>query len=248
MTSSTTLYADPDTSGGVLTEIPTGELVETMSDLDSPGAWRYVRNPIEDNIDAMSDKPLSYQDGWVQCSSLEMAEYQIGDKVAVRFEVQSHPVLDVLKRMPPWKETSLPPWMAASVAEMCTGKVAGVVKSGRFLVQRPSGAIPERVATRAQFVVLPKDRWRQTAFAGAVGMAISLAFGLALHARSWLRGERFDIGRMAWPQLFGWATISIVALTPLTVGPCYVFTNSPGSTAAVVAWISQLFYFDLFGE
>lgn len=248
MSTPTKLYANADAACDVLAEIPSGELVETMSELDGYGEWRLVRSPVEQNIDVMSDKPLEFLDGWVQCSALELAEHQIGDKVTVRFEVGSHPVLDLLKKVPPWKGAPLPPWMAACVAEMATGKIGGVVKNGRFLVQRPAGAVPERVATSSELVVLPKDRWRQTAKAGVVGLAISLVFGTILHARSWLRGERSDIGRMAWPQLVGWAVLSTVAVVPFTVGPCYMFTNSPGSTALVVAWISQLFYFDLFGD
>lgn len=251
------LYREAAESAEVLEEVPAGELLiavgapEAAEPSPQLPEWLLVRVPAEDSIDVMSDKPLQYQDGWVRRPEVELAPLQLGDRVAARMEVHGHPVLNCLRQLPPWKGPdgeALPLWIRASVSELHTGKVDGVVKSGRFLVQRAAGAIPERVAGELDMFIRPKDRARQTFKAAALGLGLAAAFGLAGHTRGWLRGESMDSGRVAWPKLIGWLTLATVFLTPATAMPCFVFANSTGSTTCVVAWINLLLYADLFWE
>lgn len=232
----------------VLAELPAGELVETMLDVSSGAEWFLVRAPLEDEVQAMSDKPLEYRDGWLLRPALDRAEHQLGDSVAARIDVTTHPVVNAMKSLPPWRDSGVPDWVHASVAELYTGKVTGVTRHGRFLVQRPSGAVPERVASEPEMLLVPKERARLTFRAGLVGFAIAVLAGTAFHGRRWAKGERFDVGKMAWPQLVGWALIGAVFISPLATVPCIIFTNSQGSTALVVAWINLLLYNDYFGE
>ncbi|CAE8635169.1 unnamed protein product, partial [Polarella glacialis] len=149
--------------------------------------WMLVRAPAEEDIEIMGDKPLEYKDGWLHTpsSSLKVAELQLGDKVAARIDVPSHPVLDSLRALPPFKGgRKLPDWIVASVCELHTGKVGGVVKRGRFLVQRPSGAMPERIATEAAMLQVPKERARRTVLAAILGLGLSTLMGGLLHARA----------------------------------------------------------------
>lgn len=261
------LHAEADTAAVEVAELEAGDLVEAAADVDvvrlSPeGGWLLVRSPLEDKVDVMSDKPLQYQEGWLALvpsegmpndgavnagPCLERAEVQLGDRVAARVNVESHPVLDVLKKLPPW-QNGLPGWMVTSVSEIYTGKIGGIVKRGRFVVQRPSGAMPERIATKAALLILPRDRARQTAVAGFIGLGISVALGTAIHAHAWMRGHPVDSGLMAWTPLVGWLTLIVVFITPFAILPCYGFANSQASTACVVAWLNLLLYCDLFSE
>lgn len=251
LTADAQLYAETDVAAEPLAELSQGELVEAIGDIDE-GAhreWLLVRFPLEDQVESMSDKPLAYQNGWLFRASLQRAEHQLGDKVAALVDVSStHPVLGLLRKFPWWKHSGPPTWMASWVSELYTGKVEGVIQQERFLVQRPAGAMPERIATKTDLLVTPKARARQTATAGLVGLALSTIVGLGAHARAWLRGERPDTGRSAWPQLVGWASICAVLLTPAVALPCYGFANSQASTMCVVAGINLLLYRDLFGE
>mmetsp|Transcript_125908 Transcript_125908/g.350804 ORF Transcript_125908/g.350804 Transcript_125908/m.350804 type:complete len:317 (+) Transcript_125908:71-1021(+) len=251
LTAATPLRAEADAAAESLVELQRGELVEAIGDIDDSAfrEWLLVRAPLEDKVDSMSDKPLEYCTGWLHWPELEHAEHQLGDKVAARVDVaSSHPVLGLLRRLPPWREKGPPAWVSASVAELYPGSVEGVAQCGRFLVQRPSGALPERLATSAQLLVPPRARLRQTALAGLAGLALSALLGAGAHVRAWSRGEDLRVGRMAWPQFVGWASIAAVFLTPAAVLPCYGFANSQASTACVVACINLLFYNDLFGE
>mmetsp|Transcript_63832 Transcript_63832/g.128095 ORF Transcript_63832/g.128095 Transcript_63832/m.128095 type:complete len:109 (-) Transcript_63832:54-380(-) len=108
--------------------------------------------------------------------------------------------------------------------------------------------MPERIATSTELMIPPRARLRQTALAGLVGLALSAVLGVGVHAKAWVQGEKFDVGKMAWPQLVGWASIAAFFLTPAATLPCYGFANSQASTACVVACINMLFYNDLFGE
>mmetsp|Transcript_9971 Transcript_9971/g.22267 ORF Transcript_9971/g.22267 Transcript_9971/m.22267 type:complete len:307 (-) Transcript_9971:70-990(-) len=245
------LREEADAAAAVVAELPSGELVEAVGDADSELDWLLVRAPMEDEVNAMSDKPLLYQDGWLHGATLEAAEHQLGDKVAARIDPEAHPVVEALKTVLRWQgkpDASPPSWFIASVAELYTGKVAGVVRKGRFLVQRPSGAVPERVTMPPELLIVPRDRARKTALAGLLGFAFAASLGTSLHAIAWLRGEPVSLGRMAWPQLVTWLSISALLLTPGTVGPCIGFANSPASTGCVAAWINLLFYSDLFSE
>lgn len=250
----TELRQDADIHSEVIAELPCGLMVEAFGNIDESREWLLVRSPVEDKVDIMSDMPLEYQDGWLRHASVKRAEHQLGDRVAALTAPESHPLFEALRVLPPWRGgpctpgAPLPDWIIAAVSELHTGKIGGVVKEGRYVVQRPSGAMPARLATTHDLLLVPRDRARRTVLAGFIGLAISLAIGLAAHAGAWLRGERHDAGRMAWPQLVGWMSIVAVVLVPLTVMPCYTFANSQGSTMVVVAWINLLLYNDLFGE
>lgn len=256
----TKVHAEADAASAEVAELEEGHLVEAAGMVDLEGAppeggWLLVRSPLEDKLDVMSDKPLEYQDGWIPIETtegermVERAELQLGNKVAARVFVETHPVLDLLKKLPPWKESGLPEWMRAAVAELYTGKIGGVAKRSRFVVQRPSGAMPERVAVRVGMIIVPKDRARQTTIAGLLGLSASLLVGLGIHAYSWqVLGRPVDFGLMAWPPLVGWVTLILVFLTPVTIWPSYLFANSQAATACVVAWMNMLLYYDLFSE
>jgi len=246
--------------------------------LEPAGGWLLVRSPLEDRIDVMSDKPLEYQDGWLAVAApaleadfgtaspapapaeeaggaaalaleklLVPTDVQMGERVAARVLLETHPVLDALKKLPLFKD-GLPNWMPVSVAELYAGRIAGVAKRGRFILQRPSGAMPERVASVPEKLIRPKARMRQTTIAGILGLGLSLVLGLGLHARKWVRGEPLDAGRFALEPLVGWTTLLVVFLTPVTILPCFIFTNSQASTLVVVVWMNMLLYNDLFSE
>lgn len=245
------LLAEAQDGAETLAELPKGELVEAVGLKEASAElpeWLLVRSPAEEQIEIMSDKPLAYQDGWLSNAPLQPAEYQLGTRVAARVDVNSHPALDLLRQLPWWRGTTLPDWIVASVAELHKGKIGGVVKNGRYLVQRPAGAMPERVATTAALLITPKERAKRTVLAGFIGLVLSGLFGSAIHAWAWMRGERSDSGRVAWPKLVGWMTLITVILTPAAVLPCFGFANSPASTACVVAWINMLLYSDLFND
>lgn len=255
----TKVHAEASAASEELTELEEGAFVEVSGHVDVEGAppeggWLLVRSPLEDKMDVMSDKPLEYQDGWIPVATedgekmVERAELQLGQKVAARVFVETHPVLDLLKKLPPWKDGELPFWMRAAVAELYTGKIGGVAQRSRFVVQRPSGAMPERVAVKVDLLVLPKERARQTTLAGLLGLAISLAIGLGVHGLSWAQGRPTDYGLMAWQPLVGWVTLIFVFLTPVTIGPSYMFANSQAATCTIVAWMNMLLYYDLFSE
>lgn len=266
------LHTEPDVSSPILVELKQGELIETVAG-SLPAAtveedaaedvpeWLLVRSPSAEEIEIMSDKPLDYVDGWLHVDAetrraLEPAEHQLGDKIGARIDPPTHPVLDALRRLPPWRAPSglvkdakpLPKWMVASVYEIYTGKIEGSVKGGRFLVQRPSGAIPERVAHGPDLLVTPKQRWRKTLWAGLLGLTLSMLIGSCFHAKAWARGVNPNGGRMAWPQLVGWMTIISVFASPMIVGPCYLFVNSQAATVCTVTGLNMLLYVDLFGE
>merc|ERR1712217_926514 len=102
---------------------------------------------------------------------------------------------------------------------------------GRFLLQRPSGAIPERLALTTEFLVPPRDRKRYTGIAALIGLGISVIIGVGAHARYWIRGERFSAGTYNYTNFSAWLIFTALIITPLTAWPCYIFTNSTGATA-----------------
>lgn len=229
-------------------ELRAGELLEVVTaegTLESE--WLHVRSPTEEQIEIMSDKPLNYQVGWLHKAALEAAEHQLGERVAARIDIPNHPVLDIVKKLPPWQHRGeLPSWMGASVAELHPGFIGGVVRGGKFLVQRPSGAMPERIATTADLIVVPKERLRRTVIAAGLGLALSCLIGSATHLKEWRSGESSDLGRVSWPKLVGWLSIVVLVLTPAAIVPCFGFVNSPASTTCAVAFINLLLYSDLF--
>lgn len=251
------MHAEPDLASAGPTQLPSGEYIEadTKAVEEASGGWLLVRAPLEDKIQIMSEKPLEYQDGWLHKAPIEDAEFQLGSKVAALVHVPEHPVLEIIKKLPPWNKDGIPLWMKNSVAELYTGKVFGIVKKrdvddfGRFLVQRPSGSVPERVATTPDLLVGPKVRAKQTCIAGALGLVLAGVIGGGFHAKSWVRGDgEFSRGKFAWPQLVGWFSISALLITPIATWPCYIFANSQASTVCVVCWINLLLYADLFNE
>merc|ERR1712216_752755 len=171
-----------------------------------------------------------------------------GDKVAARVESTTHPVLEFMRFLPMWREAPLPKLMLEAVSEFHTGKIGGVVKKGRFLVQRPSGAIPERIAAEVEFLLVPRQRKRRTALSAFIGMVSALCLGTAMHSWKWLHGRPMDQGRFAWVNLVGYTTIVVVFLTPLMTWPCYSFSISLLSTATSIECLDLLFYFDLLTE
>ncbi|CAK9002093.1 unnamed protein product, partial [Durusdinium trenchii] len=133
----------------VLQDLTSGELLIGVGEealqvgSDVANGWLFVRRPTEESVEIMSDKPLEYQDGWIHLpdAPVEMAEHQLGDRLAGRVDVPDHPVTNVLKALPFCRGQELPDWIPGSVCELHTGKVGGVLKGGRFLLQRPSGAV-----------------------------------------------------------------------------------------------------------
>jgi len=248
LTSPGRLLADASSEAEVVDNIPAGELLEVVGEASAHVEWLPVRAPLEDKLEVMSEKPLEYQDGWLFEPNFELAEHKLGDKVTVRVDATSHPLLDTLKMLPWWKSSDLPSWIVASVSELYNGKIHGVVKQGRFMIQRPTGSMPERLATSASMLLVSRQRARQTTYAGLLGLVLSAAFALALHARQWAKGELYDFGRKSLGNLVGWLTLVIVFTTPLSIAPCYVFVNSPASTCCVVVGINMLLYNDIFGE
>merc|ERR1712151_24361 len=102
----------------------------------------------------------------------------------------------------------LPTWLLSSVSEFHTGKIEGVVKEGRYLLQRPSGAIPERLALTPDFLLPPKARARKTGVAAILGLAIACVMGTVNHAFFWISGETFTFGKFAWSSLAGWIMLT----------------------------------------
>lgn len=243
------LLSDADQSSDVLSELASGDLVETASDVDTGREWILVRSPLEDRVAGMSETPLQYLDGWLHNAQLERTDVQLGDKVAARVSPDSHPCYDVLRQLPAYRgDASLPAWIVGSVSEHHTGKVGGVLRNGHFLVQRPSGAIPERIGGPRTMLLKPKERKRITGKAAIIGFLLSTTLGVSAHIYSWLRGERYDCGPTAYPQVVGWTSLTATILSPLATIPCYLFANSQASTICVVMGLNLLFYQDLFGR
>lgn len=254
LTAPAELRAEPDLSSEVVATLPQNELAEAFGDVDpageaSPREWLLVRAPLEEHVDMMSDKPLQYRDGWLHRAAFRRAPHQLGDKVAALAECESHPFYDAMRLVPPWRGGApIPPWLVDSLSELQTGKVGGVAMRGRFVVQRPSGAIPERAVAVEARIMTRKQRGRYATLAGALGLLFSSALGVASHVGGWLQGERWDAGPLAWPQLVGWFSIVAIIITPATAGAGYVAHNTRASTVAVVAWINMLLYNDIFGQ
>ncbi|CAK9002095.1 unnamed protein product, partial [Durusdinium trenchii] len=148
----------------VLQDLTSGELLIGVGEealqvgSDVANGWLFVRRPTEESVEIMSDKPLEYQDGWIHLpdAPVEMAEHQLGDRLAGRVDVPDHPVTNVLKALPFCRGQELPDWIPGSVCELHTGKVGGVLKGGRFLLQRPSGAVPERLMLESSMLLTRK--------------------------------------------------------------------------------------------
>lgn len=226
------LRADPDSEAELLLELPEGELLQTFRKIEecpSEEEWLLVRAPLEETVEVMSDRALSYQVGWIHCptTALKTARFQLEDKLAARVDVPNHPVVEVLKHFPPWRDGKLPDWVPAMCCELHTGKVGGVVKRGRFLVQRPSGAVPERLTLESAMLQSPKERARTTVLAALLGLGLSATLGFALHAWAWAHDKVPKIGVKTWPKLVGWLTIVVFVLSPAAIGPCYISANSP---------------------
>jgi len=244
----TDLRREPREAAETLYELPCGELMETFADFtDVPPEWVLVRRPLENDIEVMSDKPLLYEAGWLQNAQIERAEYQLGEKVCVKVEARSHILLDMARKMPIWK-TALPGWLTESLAEVYSGKVAGVVQQGRFMIQRPSGAIPERFALEDNFIMRRRQVAKRTLAGVAMGAVVATALGFLGHSLAWCGGAPLDSGLKGWPRLVGWLTIGTVFITPGSYLACYIFTTSQMAAAALVVWLDMLMYKDLFGE
>jgi hypothetical protein len=245
------LLSETDTASAVIAELQAGNLVEAIGDIEDSNfrEWLLVRSPAEEAIDSMSDKPLTYQTGWLHRPELVSAEHQLGDQVVVQVDVSSaHPVLGLLRTILSWRGGVMPQWIKASVSELHAGKIGGLVKNGRFLVQRPNGAMPERMAARHEALLLPRSHKKQAASAGLVGLVLSVFIGTAAHGYAWLHGDNVQTGRMGYPQLIGWMSLAACVLTPLVTYPCYNFANTQASTIGVVLFINLVFYRDLFGQ
>lgn len=247
------LRADADSEAELLFELPQGELLQTfrkIEECDAEDEWLLVRAPLEETVEVMSDRPLSYQIGWIHCptTALKTTRFQLGDKLAARVDVPNHPVVELLKYFPPWRGDKLPDWVPAMCCELHTGKIGGVVKRGRFMVQRPSGAVPERLTLEAAMLQSPKERARTTVLAALLGLGFSAALGFAIHAWGWAQDKVPKIGVKTWPKLVGWLTIIVLVLSPAAIWPCYAVANSPGATFCAVAGLNMLFYTDLFTE
>ncbi|CAK9002083.1 unnamed protein product, partial [Durusdinium trenchii] len=205
----------------VLQDLTSGELLIGVGEealqvgSDVANGWLFVRRPTEESVEIMSDKPLEYQDGWIHLpdAPVEMAEHQLGDRLAGRVDVPDHPVTNVLKALPFCRGQELPDWIPGSVCELHTGKVGGVLKGGRFLLQRPSGAVPERLMLESSMLLTRKDRRRNTAIAAALGLVFATVVGASIHLREWLRGQT-QLGRKTWPQLLVWLLYAPVLVTP----------------------------------
>jgi len=222
--------------------------VETFADFtDTPPEWVLVRRPLESDIEVMSEKPLLYEAGWLKDAKIQHADFQLGEKVSVKVETLSHIVLDMARKVPFWK-TALPWWLTESLAEVHSGKVAGVVQQGRFMVQRPSGAIPERMAVEAKVIMRRRQLAKRTLAGAVVGAVVATALGFLGHSFAWFRGAPLDTGLKGWPRLVGWMTITTVFITPGSYIACYIFTTSQMGAAALVVWLDMLLYKDLFGE
>jgi len=239
------LFTDTD-EHEVLAEVPDGEFVEAFGDTESE--WLLVRRSLEDdNIDVMSDSPLRYQDGWLHHADLSVTEHQIGDRVTARTQFPEHPLLDLAKALPHWKGNA-PGWLYASVAEMHTGKIGGILQGGRYLVQRPSGAIPERIAQEPELLITPRERAKRTTIAGLLGFLVATTVGTCAHARCWARGESSEHGRSAAILLLGWLTVSVVFVTPGTLFPAFLLAVSPLTSFNSALLLNLLLYVDLMGE
>ncbi|CAK9002089.1 unnamed protein product, partial [Durusdinium trenchii] len=191
----------------VLQDLTSGELLIGVGEealqvgSDVANGWLFVRRPTEDMVRAV-----------------EMAEHQLGDRLAGRVDVPDHPVTNVLKALPFCRGQELPDWIPGSVCELHTGKVGGVLKGGRFLLQRPSGAVPERLMLESSMLLTRKDRRRNTAIAAALGLVFATVVGASIHLREWLRGQT-QLGRKTWPQLLVWLLYAPVLVTPATALP-----------------------------
>lgn len=175
LTAPVKLYKEADASAELLEELPSGELLvavgEDVLKVGTPEVpnWLSVRSPTEETVEIMGEKPLEYQDGWILADAVELAAHQLGDRLAGRVDVPDHPVINLLKSLPPFKGSPLPDWIPGSVCELHTGKVGGVLKGGRFLLQRPAGAVPERLALESEMLLTHKERRRSTAIAATLG-------------------------------------------------------------------------------
>lgn len=252
LTSPARLSVEADADSEELATLPMGEFVQAIGEVDGERhEWLLVRTSNQSQVNSMGEDPLTYVDGWVQWASFDVAPHQLGDRVAACVDVPEHPVLGLIEKLPPFKsegKAGLPRWMHASVCEYHVGKVQSVVQGGRLLIQRPSGAVPERIATTPDLLLVSRARFKKACFSGFIGFIGATAIGVVLHLSAWASGRDMNRGVMAWPQLVGWLTISTIFLSPLSVVPCFVFTNSQASTAAVVCWIDLMLYADLFTE
>lgn len=247
----------PPEGGWLLVRSSLEDKIDVMSDkpLEYQDGWLAIAPPATDAVAAAerasADGGEAAEDGQPQSPAgplLERTALQLGDKVAARVHPESHPVLGLLKKVPHWRDNGLPSWMRIAVAEIYAGRVGGVVQRGRFLIQRPSGAMPERVAVKDERIVVPRERAKETAICGLIGLAASLVIGSIVHARAWMKGDSVDHGLRAWPLLVGWATLVTVFLAPIVAAPCYTFANTQAATVTVVVWMNLLLYNDLFAE
>lgn len=243
------LLADALETAEVTAELPEGELLEAFRDVDHSAQWILVRRSLEDRVDSMSEKPLEYEDGWLFGATLEKAPHQLGDKVAARIKHDEHPAFQILRAVPPWRNgRPVPQWFETAVLDLNAGKIGGVMQRSRFLVQRPSGAIPERVAVESDLIVVPRQKAKQAVLWGILGFVGSCILAGLLHCVAWMRGASMDYGRRAWVTLVGWATFVAVFLVPLSILPCIVFSVSQAATGLTVVWLAVLLYGDLFAE
>lgn len=249
------MYKEANLTAELLKELPSGELLVAAGEPalkvaggDGGEPWLWVQSPTEETVEIMSEKPLEYEEGWIHVpdAGLEVATHQLGDRLTGRVDVPDHPVTNLVKQLP-FFQGPLPDWIPHSVCELHDGKVGGVLKGGRFLLQRPSGAVPERLVLEGNLLLTRKERRKHTAWAATLGVAFAGLVGLGFHTREYLRGTT-EVSRKTWPQLGVWLLYAPVLITPATALPCYGLSNSPGSTFCVVAAINLLFYSDLFSE
>lgn len=243
------LLADAEETAEVTAELPEGELLEAFRDVDHSAEWILVRRSLEDRVDSMSEKPLEYEDGWLRGASVEKAPHQLGDKVAARIEHDEHPAFQLVRLVPPFRNgRPIPKWFETAVLDLNAGKIGGVAQRGRFVVQRPSGAIPERVAVTQDLVVVPRQKAKDAVLWGIIGFVAACFLATGLHCVAWMRGASTDYGRRAWVTLVGWATFVSVFLVPLSIIPCIMFSVSQASVGLMVIWLSMLLYSDLFSD
>lgn len=249
------LYKEPgDDSGASSESIKGGELVLARSDLivrlpdaqDSP--WIFVHVPKDTEIKSMSDVPLTYEDGWLKRNLLVETPWKTGERAAVTApDPPEHPFFYMLRVLPQWRD-GVPKWLHNTCAEHFPGKVYGTMVGGEIVVQRPSGAIPERLAAPYLELLRPRDRAKIVAKSTGLGLlSASLVVGVAYGYMSYDRERRGQRG-LTWHGYVQWLGFSTLFLTPFAYFPCFIFCMTPFGTTSFIFWANAMLFYDLFHE
>lgn len=234
--------------------IKRGELVLARPDLivsfpdaeDSP--WVFVQVPKDTAVKAMSDEPLTYEDGWLRQNALGEIPWKMGERAAVTApDPPEHPALSVFRIYPQWRD-GIPRWLSHTCAEHFPGKVYGCIVGGEIVVQRPGGAIPERLSAVYADLLRPKDRAKIVAKSTALGLlGAALAMGIAY---SYISYDRVRKGgrKMTWHGYVQWLGFGGLILTPIAYIPCFIFCMTPFGTCSFIFWANAMLFYDLFHE